>query len=125
MQIHFTQQKNRIDRDSQLKNLKDRVAIVTGGARGIGFAICKELRKEGASVILADSGTSIDGTGSEPGLASDAAEVIGAVPFSDKLDGDSAKHLVDLAIKNFGSIDIVIIQTSVLLFWANHFSKSS
>ena len=34
--------------------LKDKVALVTGGARGIGAAICRTFVKEGASVLLAD-----------------------------------------------------------------------
>lgn len=34
--------------------LKDQVAIVTGGSRGIGFAISKKLASEGAKVIIAD-----------------------------------------------------------------------
>ena len=34
--------------------LKDRVAIVTGGAQGIGKAIAEKLSEEGASVLIAD-----------------------------------------------------------------------
>ena len=34
--------------------LKDRVAIVTGGAQGIGRAIAEKLSEEGASVVIAD-----------------------------------------------------------------------
>src|SRR5258708_13819395 len=38
---------------------RSRVAIVTGGARGIGLAIVEELHPRGASVLIADSGVSI------------------------------------------------------------------
>ncbi|MCX5749812.1 MAG: SDR family NAD(P)-dependent oxidoreductase, partial [Candidatus Saganbacteria bacterium] len=34
--------------------LKGKVAIVTGGAQGIGKAICEELAREGADVIVSD-----------------------------------------------------------------------
>ena len=34
--------------------LKDKVAIVTGGARGIGAAICRRYADEGARVVVAD-----------------------------------------------------------------------
>ena len=35
--------------------LKDKVAIITGGSRGIGFATADKFLKEGASVVLAAS----------------------------------------------------------------------
>ena len=39
---------------SEFKKLNDRVAIVTGGAGGIGKEICKCLIGEGAKVVMAD-----------------------------------------------------------------------
>ena len=47
--------------------LEGRVAIVTGGARGIGAAISEKLIAEGASVIVADSG--VDIAGNDPDLS--------------------------------------------------------
>jgi 2-deoxy-D-gluconate 3-dehydrogenase len=43
-----------ITANNQLLNLKDKVAIVTGGATGIGLAICGRLGEAGAAVIIAD-----------------------------------------------------------------------
>ena len=48
--------------------LLDRVAIVTGGARGIGKEICKTLLDNGASVVCADNGVNIDGTAEDPSI---------------------------------------------------------
>ena len=42
--------------------LEGRSAIVTGGGRGIGEAICEELASAGAFVIVADTGGAIDGS---------------------------------------------------------------
>ena len=46
--------------------LEGRVAIVTGGARGIGAAISEKLVAEGAKVIVADSGVDISGNDPDP-----------------------------------------------------------
>ena len=35
--------------------LKDKIAIITGGSRGIGFATADKFLKEGATVVLAES----------------------------------------------------------------------
>ena len=43
--------------------LEGKVAIVTGGARGIGRSISTLLAAEGASVVINDHGTEVDGSG--------------------------------------------------------------
>ena len=58
--------------------LDGRVALVTGGAQGIGFAIALDLAQHGARVVIADPGTSIDGSGADPTIVAKAAAQIGA-----------------------------------------------
>ena len=59
------------------QTLSGRVAIVTGGARGIGLAIVEELHRRGACVLLADSGVSIAGADPDPSLAQSIAMIRG------------------------------------------------
>ena len=41
----------------------DRVAVVTGGARGIGWSIAAALSERGYQTVILDNGTSLDGSG--------------------------------------------------------------
>jgi NAD(P)-dependent dehydrogenase (short-subunit alcohol dehydrogenase family) len=82
--------------------LKDKVAIVTGGASGFGRAICETYAREGASVLVAD----INGQG-----AREVAREIGgkaahiAVDVSKKKEVDA---MVAEAVKTFGGLDIMV-----------------
>lgn len=89
-------------------NLRGAVAVVTGGSRGIGAAICEELGREGAKVVVNYSGSQ------EP--AEELVEKIRqtggggeAVAIqADVSDPNDAQRLIDQAVEHFGRVDILI-----------------
>ncbi|MBI3744035.1 MAG: SDR family NAD(P)-dependent oxidoreductase [Chloroflexi bacterium] len=95
-------------------DLNGRVAVVTGGGRGIGRATALTLAKMGAKVVVNDLGGSMDGVGKDIGPAQQVVNEIKAnggkaVANGDSVaDYDAAKRIIDTAIKEFGKIDILV-----------------
>jgi NAD(P)-dependent dehydrogenase (short-subunit alcohol dehydrogenase family) len=87
--------------------LRDRVAIVTGGAAGIGFAYARRLLAEGARVVIADV--------VEPAPAVDrlgaADRVLGV--RTDVSDAASAQAMVDAAVARFDRVDVLVNNAAV------------
>lgn len=97
--------------------LAGRVALVTGGARGIGLAISKRLHALGASVVIADSGVSIRGEEPDPAVAERAAGELGAraLPIaSDISQPEAALRAVTTAVVEFGAIDLVVNNAAIV-----------
>lgn len=79
--------------------LKDKVAIVTGSASGIGFATAKGLAEEGVKVVMGDFNEA---------LLKESAEKIGALPVvADLSKRESCRNLVDAALEKYGRVDIL------------------
>lgn len=103
----------------QAKNdsLHGRVALVTGGARGVGLSISRRLHALGASVLIADNGVSISGEVPDPGVAEAAARELGdrAAAFGADLSvPEHAERAVSEAVRRFGAIDLVVNNAAIL-----------
>ncbi len=96
--------------------LAGRVAVVTGGARGIGLAIVEDLIAQGANVVIVDTGVSISGDAGEPRLADEVAMKFpgAAAVCRDIGDPDTAKAAVSLALEQFGALDIVVNNAAII-----------
>jgi len=92
-------------------NLQDRVALVTGGAQGLGQAICQRLAQEGCYVAVADineekareTATSLPG-----GRKAIAIKV-------DVTDEASVNNMVERTVQEFGRLDILVANAGILL----------
>jgi 3-oxoacyl-[acyl-carrier protein] reductase len=86
--------------------LKDRVAIVTGGSRGIGKACAKELLAEGAIVVLASKTPEANAAAVREFEKTYPGRVIG-IP-TDVNDDIAVRAMTEQAAAKFGRIDILI-----------------
>jgi len=88
-----------------MAGVKDRVAVVTGAANGLGREIALLLAKEGARVALGD----IDGPGVERTVASIKAAGGSALAVTGDLTEEApAKQLIEAAVAAYGRLDILV-----------------
>jgi 3-oxoacyl-[acyl-carrier protein] reductase len=91
---------------SEYLSLKDRVAIVTGGAQGIGYAIAEMLAQRGASVMIADVVAD-----KAESAAKEIAQKTGQKVIAKEVnvvDAASVKAMVDAVVEQFGKVDILV-----------------
>jgi sorbitol-6-phosphate 2-dehydrogenase len=95
------------------KTLQDRIALVTGGAQGLGAAICHRLALEGAHVIVADlNSDGASATATEIEEQTDRR----AIPVQvDVTDEAQVERVIQRAMDKFGRLDILVSNAGVLI----------
>ena len=87
--------------------VRGKVAIVTGAARGIGFATATELSRRGASVVVLDL---------DPAAATAAADALPGAAIgiaADVTDRGAMQRVVAEAVERFGGVDIVVANAGI------------
>lgn len=92
--------------------LQNKVAVITGGSRGIGFAVANKFLQEGAKVIL---------TASSPANAGKAAEKLKEIYPEASVEGispdltslDSVREALREVVRTYGRIDILVNNAGV------------
>jgi NAD(P)-dependent dehydrogenase (short-subunit alcohol dehydrogenase family) len=88
--------------------LNGKVAIVTGGATGLGKAIALGYAREGAKVLIADL--------ADAGPVVDLVKTAGGdavASRTDIADEDAVKKMIELAVRRFGAVDVLVNNAAV------------
>jgi NAD(P)-dependent dehydrogenase (short-subunit alcohol dehydrogenase family) len=97
-----------------MESIQGKVALVTGGSRGIGRAIARALVHEGANVVVTGRG--------DAGLSAARRDIEGAGPGSvetlraDVRNYEEMKRAVDAAVARFGGLDFLINNAGIGIF---------
>jgi NAD(P)-dependent dehydrogenase (short-subunit alcohol dehydrogenase family) len=100
--------------------LAGRVAIVTGGGRGVGRCHALALAAEGAAVVVNDLGGSVEGDGADAGPAQQVVaeiEALGGCAIAsghDIADWAGAEALVGQAVEAFGDLHVLVANAGIL-----------
>ena len=89
-----------------MKELTGKTALVTGGSRGIGRAICLELADRGADVALCYAGG--EAAAAETVRLCEGLGVKALAVRCDVSDGAQVKAMVDETVRTFGGLDILV-----------------
>lgn len=83
-------------KEEEIMRLKDKVAVVTGGARGLGQSMAELFASEGAKVVALDMG--------EMTYTNDSVEYM----HLNVSDGAQAKEVFDKIVEKYGRIDVLV-----------------
>lgn len=87
-------------------NFSGKTAVVTGGSRGLGRAVCRKLAEGGANVVFSYAGNTAAAQETVKELEDMGAQV--RAVQGNVADSEAVKTLMDTAVKEFGNIHILV-----------------
>ena len=94
-------------------SVKDKVAVVTGAAQGLGRALCERLLREGCKVVLGDIQEDV-----VKNTAKEISEEFGGSAIGVKVDvtkEEECKNLIQTAMAEYGRVDIAVANAAILI----------
>jgi len=96
-----------------MRPLQDRIAIVTGGAQGLGEAICQRLAREGAHIVVADLNLEVaERVAANILTQTDRRAIAIEVDVTDEV---TVIAMVDRTVQEFGRLDILVSNAGILI----------
>jgi NAD(P)-dependent dehydrogenase (short-subunit alcohol dehydrogenase family) len=97
------------------KNSRNKIALVTGANRGIGFEVCRQLAQKGMTVLL----TTRDSKKAEATTKTLAEEGFDVRPKTlDVSDAESVRRLATELEQEFGSLDVLVSNAAAYVDWS-------
>ncbi len=95
------------------QTLPNKIALVTGGAQGLGAALCQRLAEEGCDVVVAD--LNLEGAEQTANIIADATGQRVIAVKVDVTNEAQVEAMVKAAVDAFGRLDIVVSNAGVLI----------
>lgn len=96
-----------------MKNLANKVILVTGSSKGIGAAVAIKLAAEGASLIVNYAGGQADAENVVAKIKSEGGDAIALQ--ADVSKADQVKAMFDQAIAHYGKIDVLVNNAGIMI----------